>query len=202
MTTPGPRRRLTAEARRAQLLDVAADLIAAEGVGGLSIDALAMKAGVSRALVYRHVEDSDDVLRAVFDHEMQLMGRRVRSAVDRQHGLIDRTEAMLNAWLDTMAERGTLIAALLFADVAAPTLVEQRRRHHDASSRFVVDELLSNSRLTPEQARIVAAMFTHATGGVVDLWRSRRMSRRRAVAAFMTMFSAAVQAMERTADED
>ena len=61
--------RLTPEQRREQLLDVVLDVIDTDGVGAVSMDAVAKRAGVTRPVVYNHFTDSNDMLRASLDRE-------------------------------------------------------------------------------------------------------------------------------------
>ncbi|WP_394822479.1 TetR/AcrR family transcriptional regulator [Pendulispora albinea] len=61
--------RVPPEQRREQLLDIALRIINREGVGAVTMDAVARKAGVTRPVVYDHFEDADHVLRAVLDRE-------------------------------------------------------------------------------------------------------------------------------------
>ncbi|WP_051222361.1 TetR/AcrR family transcriptional regulator [Conexibacter woesei] len=69
-TAKRPARRLTAEARREQLLDVTTDLVVNDGFGAVSIDAVARRAGISRAIVYQHFGDLPALLKAVVAREM------------------------------------------------------------------------------------------------------------------------------------
>lgn len=61
--------RLSAPARREQLLDVTARLAAERGFLAVSIEAVASRAGVTRALVYNHFRDLHDLLEAVIVRE-------------------------------------------------------------------------------------------------------------------------------------
>jgi AcrR family transcriptional regulator len=63
--------RLMPEQRREQLLDVVLDVIDTDGVGAVSMDAVARRAGVTRPVVYNHFADANDMLRASLDREEQ-----------------------------------------------------------------------------------------------------------------------------------
>src|SRR5215212_2963553 len=64
--------RMTAEARREQLLDVAKAIVVDRGFHAVSIEAVARDAGISRPIVYGHFQDLDGVLEALVARE----GRR------------------------------------------------------------------------------------------------------------------------------
>jgi AcrR family transcriptional regulator len=68
---PHPRTspRRSAAARREQLLDVTAHALSESGFHGISIEAVAGAAGVTRATVYLHFRDLQELLEAVIDRE-------------------------------------------------------------------------------------------------------------------------------------
>ncbi|MET8874948.1 TetR family transcriptional regulator [Nocardia sp. NPDC004604] len=60
---------MSAADRRAQLLDVARDIVAAEGFGAVSIERVAREAQVARALVYQQFTDLSGLMTALVDRE-------------------------------------------------------------------------------------------------------------------------------------
>jgi AcrR family transcriptional regulator len=94
--------RMTAEARRAQLLDVLADLVIAEGFGAVSIDRVAREAGIARTVVYSHFGDLPGLLDALADRAEQRALTQVRELVpeppiegDPDDVLVDAISAVL-----------------------------------------------------------------------------------------------------------
>jgi AcrR family transcriptional regulator len=61
--------RMKAPARREQLLDAAKAAVAEEGFHGVSIEAVARRAGITRPIVYRHFEDLGALLEALVERE-------------------------------------------------------------------------------------------------------------------------------------
>ncbi|MFI5783123.1 TetR/AcrR family transcriptional regulator [Nocardia sp. NPDC051570] len=61
-----PRRRLTPEQRREQLLDVGTQLFAARPYADVLMEDVAARAGVSRALLYRHFPNKADLFAAIW----------------------------------------------------------------------------------------------------------------------------------------
>ena len=61
--------RMTAESRREQLLDAAKELVAVHGFHGVSIEAVARTAGITRPIVYRHFDDLPALLDALVERE-------------------------------------------------------------------------------------------------------------------------------------
>ena len=67
--SPDTRVRLSAEQRREQLLDVTKELVGERGFHGLSVDAIARRAGISRPIVYSHFGDLGGLLEAMLGRE-------------------------------------------------------------------------------------------------------------------------------------
>lgn len=63
------RRRLSGAQRRAQLLDVARDIVAADGYPALTVERVAAQAGVTRAVVYQQFTDLNGLTEALLDRE-------------------------------------------------------------------------------------------------------------------------------------
>ena len=84
-TTATPRRayapRVPAEERREQLLDAALELLAGEGHGALTIDAVAREVGVARPVVYRLFGDRAGLLEALFRREDARAMSQVAAAI-------------------------------------------------------------------------------------------------------------------------
>ena len=60
---------MSAAARRNQLLDVAARLVGERGFHAVSVDSVARSAGVTRATVYKHFADRNELLAALIGRE-------------------------------------------------------------------------------------------------------------------------------------
>jgi AcrR family transcriptional regulator len=69
-TAASPTPRLRAPARREQLLDVTSEIVTEEGFQGVSIQAVARRAGISRPIVYEHFDDLPGLLHALVEREM------------------------------------------------------------------------------------------------------------------------------------
>ncbi|MCF4166063.1 TetR/AcrR family transcriptional regulator [Zavarzinia compransoris] len=82
-----PRRRLTADQRRSQILEAARQLFIEEGVVKVSMRRIAARAGVTPTLIYHHFADKESLLLAVCE--------------DFFLGLIEASEASLAATLAT-----------------------------------------------------------------------------------------------------
>jgi AcrR family transcriptional regulator len=82
MTAP-PRgqRRLTASARRAQLIDVGRAVFARRGYDAASVEEIAEQAKVSKPIVYEHFHGKEGLYAVVVDREMEYVVRRIADAI-------------------------------------------------------------------------------------------------------------------------
>lgn len=81
MTAPSTKRtRLTAPERREQLLEAATALVLEKGFHDVSIDAIAKRAGITRAVVYQHFDSLTELLQAVVERAAESGRAQVREA--------------------------------------------------------------------------------------------------------------------------
>jgi len=98
--------------RRSQLLDAAAWLVTDKGVAGFTMEGLAVAAGVSKALPYRHFANANDALVELMNREVGHLGRTMVTACV---GLAEGDaiiSAAIHAYFDTIVDRGGLLNAL------------------------------------------------------------------------------------------
>jgi AcrR family transcriptional regulator len=75
------RRRLTAAARRAQLIDVGRAVFAKRGYDAASVEEIADQAKVSKPIVYEHFGGKEGLYAVVVDREMEYVVRRIAEAI-------------------------------------------------------------------------------------------------------------------------
>ena len=120
---------MSASDRREQLLDVTTRLIGERGFHGLSIDAVAGRAGVTRATVYQHFADQQDLLNAVVERETTRALAQVSETTleDLTHG--DPVELMLEslrAYLQIVQDHPSTWRLILTPPEGAPEALHKR----------------------------------------------------------------------------
>lgn len=88
---PAVRRRMTADARREQLLEAALAEFGRRGFHSTQMDHVAARAGVSKALLYQHFPSKDDLF-------AEVTGRIVDLYVERLPAILDAATEPLVAW--------------------------------------------------------------------------------------------------------
>ncbi len=104
------RQRLSAEERRGLLLDAGAELFAERAYDDVLMDDVSARAGVSRALLYRHFPGKRELFAGVYARAAERL--LAASPVDPALPLPDQVRAGLDAHLDWFeANRRTVLAA-------------------------------------------------------------------------------------------
>ncbi|MFE2170739.1 TetR/AcrR family transcriptional regulator [Streptomyces sp. NPDC059447] len=120
-----PRQRLTPVERRARLLAVGAQLFAQYPYEDVLMEDVAERAGVSRALLYRHFAGKQDLFAAVFRQASDRLLEQV--PLDRPGDLLQQLVEGLDVHLDYfVAHRNTVLAAnrVLAGDPVVQTIID------------------------------------------------------------------------------
>ncbi|PJN29180.1 TetR/AcrR family transcriptional regulator [Kitasatospora sp. CB02891] len=105
-----PRQRLSPADRRAQLLAVAAQFFAAHAYDEVLMEHVAERAGVSRALLYRHFPSKRDLFAALYRQVAEQLLAKTR--FDPADSLVEQLTEGLDAHIEYFAEnRNTVLAA-------------------------------------------------------------------------------------------
>jgi AcrR family transcriptional regulator len=159
--------RLSKEDRREQLLDAAVEIVVERGVAALTMEGLAERAGVSKALPYQHFDNAGAVLIALYGREIGLLGRRVYEAVD---GIADpeaRVRAAIHTYFDVVAERGRVLGAFTGAASAVESDADRGVR---TGVEFVALLLVKPFGFHGRRAKMLASIFLGALAGATESW--------------------------------
>ncbi|MGI5466434.1 TetR/AcrR family transcriptional regulator [Streptomyces sp. CA-132043] len=151
------RQRLSPADRRAQLLAVAAQLFAAQPYDEVLMEEVAERAGVSRALLYRHFPGKRDLFAALYQQVAEQLLAKTR--LDPADSLVEQLTEGLDAHIAYFAEnRNTVLAAnrVLAGDRLIQTIIAGEL---DA----LRERLLSALALTDDHTRA-------AVSGVLKSW--------------------------------
>lgn len=131
------RARLDPEARRAQIVEAAYELLETHGVGAMAVDEVADAAGVSRSLVYTYFGDRDGLVAEVYQRVLQRIA--------------DEVPALAGGAYDRSALTTRIASCLRFA------------RAHPAAWRLLVTDSV---RRHPAVAEARAAKIARLTAGM------------------------------------
>jgi len=122
--------RLPAGERRRQLLDVTKRLVGERGFHGVSIEAIARAAGVSRPIVYAHFGDLVAVFEALVDRELaralDQLQRVLPAGLEGAHAVAEQLVTALGAYLDVVAADPVTWRLVLMPPEGAPEVLRER----------------------------------------------------------------------------
>ncbi len=179
-----PGRRLTRADRRDQLLDVAAELVVERRAASITIEGLAARAEVSKALPYNHFDNADDVLIELYRREIARIGSRITEVLADPDDPEAKLRAVVHAYFQEVAERGEILSILTGPGSLVPHLADRGRGREN---RFFADLLERHLGVAPERAPLVAAVVLGAFGGAVDAWAKGKARRSAAEAAVVDL---------------
>jgi AcrR family transcriptional regulator len=119
---------MAAEQRREQLLDAALDVIVNDGYSGVSIEAVARSAGVTRPVIYDHYRDLGELLRSLIEREerysLDQLDTVLPEARDRLPPAAVFSQCVVR-FLDAVASRPATWTLILLPLEGTPELVRQ-----------------------------------------------------------------------------
>lgn len=193
VTPTRTRTRLSRADRRRQLLDVAAELVAADGVAALTLDRLASEAGVAAGLPYAYFPSVDELLIELFDGVVGTIDDDIDELVARRPPFAELVRESLGIWLAALRGRRPLLLALLDGrsnPALAAHLDRRDRRARRTWLRVATDDL----GLPPVPADVLAAVLTDSAPAVLALATSRRRSTDEVIGTFVRLVEAAAGA--------
>ncbi len=120
---------MTSDGRREQLLDVTTQLVVERSVHQVSIEAVAQRAGITRAVVYQHFDDLRALLEAVVAREMARAQTQVSETALTDLSEGDARELMLeslHAFLSAVRAHPTTWRLVLMPPEGAPEMLRNR----------------------------------------------------------------------------
>jgi AcrR family transcriptional regulator len=163
--------RLARADRREALLDVAAELVASEGLDPVSMESVAMAAHVSRGLVYKHFANRHDLLAALYERESRLLHHELAREVERAAGLEAMLGALVRGALRAQASRGATLAALTAEGGRGVSQRSVQRRRDAATLQHFTGVAVDELGLDPVDARTGVAIALGAIPTVLGRWR-------------------------------
>src|SRR5262245_12831868 len=125
--------RQPSNARRDHLLDAAAEMVAAGDAESVSMETVALRAGVSRALVYKHFANRQALLYALYERESAHLHHSMSAAVQRASSLEEKLRALVTGALAAQSERAATFAALA-SHGGRPRTQRDLQRRRDAQT--------------------------------------------------------------------
>ncbi len=185
-----PGQRLDADERRRHLLEVAGRIVGESGAGALNMERLAAEAGVSKALPYRHFQNTGEVLVSLLEGEWAWTDSEIARRLATAETYEEKVLAGLRPYLDAITERGPAFPILMIERSSVePLATLQRQRIRDIVA-FWTDIVRANFGIDRRTAVVAAGIVLGAFEGAFRMLWIGRADRARVEEMFMLMVRA------------
>src|SRR5437764_6817249 len=154
---PGERRRyaprMAPAERREQLIDAALEVILEQGYGGVSIEAIARRAGVTRPVVYDHFPSLGRLLHARVEREERISLEQLEHVVPEDPGECDPIEVLaggVRRFLEAVGSRPATWRIILLPLEGTPQVVRDHVETNRARTQERIARLVRWALRRPE----------------------------------------------------
>ena len=176
-------RRLTAEARRAQLLVVAREVFAEDGYHGAAMEQIAVRAGVTKPVLYQHFEGKKELYLGLLEEDMARLLADIRRAIEGARSNRERIERSTGAYFGFIdANEGSF--RLLFRETmgADPDFRQSIERFRDALASSIAAVIASETGLPTSESELLARAVMGIAESAAQWWlEARSVPRERVV---------------------
>ena len=153
---------MTREARRAQIMAVARDLFAREGYHHVAMDDIALRAGISKPVLYRHFASKLDLYLAVVDQRGEALVAAITQALASvEDGATDgraMVRAIVASYVQFVEDAGDSFSLLFESDVTRDSDVRHRVESASAqAAEAICTGLHELAGLPPAEAELLSA---------------------------------------------
>jgi AcrR family transcriptional regulator len=137
--------RMPPEQRREQLVDAALGVILEQGYGGVSIEAIARAAGVTRPVIYDHFPNLGTLLHTLIEREERYSREQLERVVPDDPGDSDPVEVLAGSvrrFLDAVTARPVTWRIILLPVDGTPAIVRQHVETHRAKILERIERLV------------------------------------------------------------
>jgi AcrR family transcriptional regulator len=153
-------------------LDAAAQILADGHAEEVTMETVAARAGVSRALVYKHFAHRLELLDALYERESALLHRQLSGAVQGCNRLEDMLRALVDGALAAQGTRSATFVALA-AEGARPADQRARQRRRDGRTlRYFTDQAVRELDIERGRAEPAMRMALRGIASVLETWRT------------------------------
>jgi AcrR family transcriptional regulator len=176
------RARLSASARRQQLLDTAASLLTREGIDGLQLTRIAAAAGVTRPIVYKYFPSRQALIMGVLEDLEGELGRRFAEVFSQplSGDLAESARKFIDAVCDAIEAKGVGSWELLASRGPDPDVA---RLAHAIHARLLAPwhaRIAQATGITRREAQTASRMLVAAARAALEEWYTGATTRERA----------------------
>jgi AcrR family transcriptional regulator len=164
-----PRKRLPRAQREQRMLDAAQEVFAAESFGAASMDEIAERSGITKALLYQYFGSKEGLYEATMQRARAELYAAMQRAIAATPAGSERLNAFVRGYFDYIGDhRGSWW--LLHGDPSSPAVNEMRDRNAQLVARLLADAFAELGREVQPDALLVLAQALVGAGEQVGRW--------------------------------
>ena len=177
LTGPARAARLPRTARRAQLLDAAQDVFAANGYHAAAMDEIAERAGVSKPVLYQHFPGKLELYMALLEMHVDELIERVTDAMDSSSDNKMRVQNAVSAYFDFVDGESQAYRLVFESDLRGEPAVQAAiDRGTDACVRAITATITADAGLDEARASLLAVGLVGISQVAARSWLSNKSS--------------------------
>jgi AcrR family transcriptional regulator len=190
---------------RAKLVAAAYRVFVKEGFGDTSIEVVAKKAGYSRGAFYANFEDKEDLLFAVYQHQLTEIVKSLQARINPEASATERVAEMRDYYIELIEDQNLLLFFIEFRlHVIRKTRALQRFNQLRATGLAELDALLRDAfsdcmnelQVRPEKMHRIFVGLLYGLS-LETLFRPEYLSREDAKSVVMQLFAYAWRVEDR-----
>jgi AcrR family transcriptional regulator len=207
--SPGVRpTRLPRSARRAQLLTAAQEVFVANGYHAAAMDEIAVRAGVSKPVLYQHFPGKLELYLALLDQHVDVLGEQVRTALQSTTDNKKRVEGCIAAYFDFVDDPGGAFRLVFESDLRnEPAVRERVERSLQISIDALADTIAQDTGLERADAELLSCGLAGLAEVSARWWldsdgasSGRRVAKERAVTLLSSLAWRGISGYPRVSD--
>lgn len=149
--------RLPRDERRAQLLTAALEVFTLSGYHAASMDEIAVRAGVSKPVLYQHFPSKLDLYLAVLDTHIDSLVFAIQKAIASTSDNSNRVRRTIQAYFDFIDDKGGAFRLLFESDMSIEPQVRERLNRMTYDCAAAVSAVISiDTGLSKEASMLLA----------------------------------------------
>ena len=181
-------KRLWADERRAQLIEVASQILAEDGVDGVRIPDVAARAGVSRPIVYKHFSNRQDILIGILEDFGESLRARFEEVLGPNPESMDikpALRAVIESTCDVLEDKGIGAWNLLSSTGPDPDIEKIAARVRDSILTPWVPKIGEVTGSSGNQVKSLSQMTAACARTILGMWLEGNLDRQEAVTTLM-----------------
>lgn len=175
--------RMPRDERRAQLLSAALEVFTAAGYHSAAMDEIAVRAGVSKPVLYQHFPSKLDLYLAVLDTHIDSLVFAIQRAIQSTPDNSERVQATIGAYFDFIEAEGEAFRLLFESDMSVEPAVRERLNRMTYDCAAAVSAVISLDTGLPQEAAMLLGVGLIGSAQVTArhwLERDSKLSRQQA----------------------